>query len=572
MVYFIKKSNTRSKGLYLQIYQSYYVPGKGNRNKSYKVLGYYDDLVAQGICDPLAHFQQEVDDLNQKADKTKDIEIGDTSVTKNLGYFLLKGMFDLLAIDPIVHIMTRHMKFQYAVSDLIKTLTYAQVTNPGSKFQAVEHVIPNLYGGKTFSYDQILDGVCFLGEDYPKYIELLNYQIHKIWPRDVSTTYFDCTNYYFEIDVEDNDKKKGPSKENHQGPIISQALLLDSNQIPIGMKMFPGNQSEKPELRKMIEDVKNRYEVDGRIVQVADKGLNCGQNIYSAVKEAKDGYLFSKSVHGKNLSQSEKQWILLDNDQNKWKTVEDEQGKIQYKYKEMIDTFKYQFINEAGEKVSFEVKEKRVVTYTPSLARKQCIEIQKEIDKLSDLLTVKGITRKEIGDKTKYINIHAFDDHGVVIPVEVMLNEVKINEEFALAGYNLLVTSETNKSGKEIYEIYHGLSRIEESFRIMKSYLEARPVFLQKQESIEGHFLICYYGLTILRLLELYTFESKLSVSQIVKFIRQYNITEIGEGSFINSASKNKTHDLIKRQLGLAKLGTLHLRKKDVDNILNFEL
>ena len=443
--------------------------------------------------------------------------------------------------------------------------------NPGSKLQAVEHVIPNLYGGQTFSYDQILDGVCFLGEDYPKYIELLNYQIHKIWHRDVTTTYFDCTNYYFEIDLEVDDKKKGPSKENHRGPIVSQALLLDSNQIPIGMKMFPSNQSEKPELRKMIEDVRSRYEIEGKSVQIADKGLNCAQNIYSAVKEAKDGYLFSKSVHGKNLSQSEKQWILLDNDQNRWKTVDDENGKMKYKYKETVDTFKYQFTNEEGEKVSFEVKEKRVVTFNPLLARKQRFETQKEIDRVSELLTIKGITRKEIGDKTKYININAFDSHGVVVPLEAMLNEAKIEEECLIAGYNLLVTSEFKKNGKELYEIYHGLSRIEESFRIMKSYLEARPVFLQKQESIDGHFLICYYGLTILRLLELYTFQAKLSVSQIVKFIQQYNITEIGEGFFINSASKSKTHDIIKEQLGLAKLSILNLRKKDVDDILNFE-
>ena len=113
LVCFIKKSNTRNKGLYLQIYQSFYIPGRGNRNRSYKVLGYYDDLVAQGISDPILHFQALVDALNFKAGKKKEIEIGDVSVTKNLGYFLLKGIFDRLNIDPTVKIMTMNMKFQY---------------------------------------------------------------------------------------------------------------------------------------------------------------------------------------------------------------------------------------------------------------------------------------------------------------------------------------------------------------------------------------------------------------------------------------------------------------------------
>ena len=110
-------------------------------------------------------------------------------------------------------------------------MTYAQIVNTGSKLKAYENVIPNIYGVENFSYDQILDGSAFLGEDYTKYIEHLNYQISKVWKRNYSHNYFDCTNYYFEIDLEKDDKQKGPSKENHRGPIISQALLLDGDQI-----------------------------------------------------------------------------------------------------------------------------------------------------------------------------------------------------------------------------------------------------------------------------------------------------------------------------------------------------
>ena len=110
--------------------------------------------------------------------------------------------------------------------------------------------------------------------------------------------------------------RKGLHKENRHDPIIGQALLLDADLVPVAMQMYPGNESEKPYIRKIIEEMKSRYKVSGKTVQVADKGLNCARNIYAAVKEADDGYIFSKSIHGRNLSQKEKKWLLLENDKN----------------------------------------------------------------------------------------------------------------------------------------------------------------------------------------------------------------------------------------------------------------
>lgn len=569
MVYFLKKSSTRKKGVYLQIYESYYVPGKGGRNRSYKALGYVADLIEQGIKDPVAHFQKEVDVLNQTTSMVGQKEIGDASASKNIGYFLIKAMFDKLAFDPVVNLITRHRKFNYLVSDFIRVMTYAQIVNPGSKLKAYENVIPNIYGVENFSYDQILDGSAFLGEDYTKYIEHLNYQISKVWKRNYSHNYFDCTNYYFEIDLEKDDKQKGPSKENHRGPIISQALLLDGDQIPLGMLMFPGNESEKPQLRKMIEETKERYDIHQNIVQVADKGLNCAQNIHHAAVMGKDGYIFSRSVKGKSLSDVEKSWVLNDND---WKQVKDHDGTHLYSFKEWTDTFSYSFVDENGETIKFSRREKRVVTYSPKLARKQRAEISKELDKLETSLTVKKVARKELGDKVKYVNMQAFDENGVIVPIETSLNNEKISEAFKLAGYNLLVTSELKKSAREIYEIYHNLSKIEECFRITKSYLEARPVFLQKQESIYGHFLICYIALTILKLLEVKEFSGDIHPNQLVNFIRQFSITETLEGTYVNNASKSETHNKVQKKVKLTKLSALNLRKKDVENILNCEL
>ena len=572
MRYFVKKSTPSKKGLYLQIYKTNYVPGKGNQNKSYKAIGYVSDLIASGIPDPVAYAQNLVDELNSDLPNRKEMKIGDISSSKNLGYFLIKSMIDYLDFDYILKLMSSNMKFHFNLSDFVRSMIYAQIVNPGSKHKAFEKVMPNIYGTESFSYDQILDTINYIGNDYQKFVELLNISIQKKWKRNTSNAYFDCTNYYFEIDLPKEDRQFGPSKEERHLPIIGQALLLDEDQIPIGMSLYPGNESEKPKIRESIENLKQRFDIDSRIVQVADKGLNCARNIYAASKEANDGYIFSKSVHGKNLSKQEKQWVLLENENNIWNEVKDSNGKLIYKYKECIDTFKYKFTNEEGKCVEFNVKEKRVVSYNPSLARKQKAQIQKQIDKAISISSLKQASKEEYGDSIKYVNFTSIDKEGEVVKSIPSLNQEKIDEDLSFAGYNLLVTSEINKSAQDIYNTYHGLWRIEESFRVMKTYLEARPVYLQNKESIYGHFTICYMALTILRLIELKVFNDELPIGQIIEFIRNYNITETLEGSFINNATKSNTLSIIQKRYGLSKLDNIQLRKKDVENILASEL
>ena len=572
MRYFLKKSTPSKKGLYLQIYQSCYVTGKGGRNKSYQAIGYYDDLIAKGISDPIKYAQDLVDELNENIPNKQTQKIGDVSFKKNLGYFLLKSIWDYLGLNNDIDIMTSNRNSHFKMSEFIFAMINAQVVNPGSKHNAFEKVIPSLYGSSVFSYDQILDAVNYIGDDYQKFIEVMNHHIEKKFSRKTKKTYFDCTNYYFEIDLPKDDKQFGPSKEERHLPIIGQALLLDEQQIPLGMSLYPGNQSEKPEIRKSIEDLKSRFNIDSKIVQVADKGLNCARNIYAASIEANDGYIFSKSVHGKNLSKQEKAWITLDNENNVWNEVKDINGKLIYKYKECIDTFDYNFINDDGQYIKFKVKEKRVVSFNPSLAKKQQVQIQKQIDKAKEISTIKQASKSEYGDSIKYVNFASSNNNGEIVDVVISLNQDKIDEDLQFAGYNLLVTSEINKSAEEIYNTYHGLWRIEESFRVMKTYLEARPVYLQKVESIYGHFTICYLALTLLRLLELKVFNDELPISQLIEFIRNYTITEIPEGSYINNAIKSKTLNVIKKRYCLSNLDNAYLKKKDVENILNAEL
>ena len=482
MAYFLKKSNYK-KGTYLQIYESFYDPErKGGAHRSYKALGYVHELQAQGIDDPISFYQEEVKKLNQafqaaKADK-KARQISDDSPEKLIGYFPMKNINDKLSVKRYIDLMQTATDFRFNVFDMISALVYARLVHPCSKSKTYDEVIPKLFGSYDFSLNQLYDGLEYIGCEYEKIIEIYNHQIQQMYKFDTSHTYFDCTNFYFEIDKEDDFRKKGPSKENKKEPIVGLGLLLDANQIPIGMKLFPGNQSEKPVIRNIIHDLKKRNSVSGRTIQIADYGMNCAENIFHALKNG-DGYIFSKSV--KLLPETEKTWMLLPND---YKDIKNKKGEVLYRIKECVDDFEYKFNDpETGKEKKFKITEKRIVTYNPKLAKKQIYEINKEVEK-ARLLKASQAKKSEYGDSAKYVIFATADKKGNETngKIKVTMNEKLIKKNLELAGYNLLVTSEITMSDKDVYDAYHNLWRIEESFRIMKSQLDARPVYLQKED------------------------------------------------------------------------------------------
>lgn len=166
---------------------------------------------------------------------------------------------------------------------MVAQLVYARILFPCSKSKTVSTVFPRLYQGVSISEDQVYDGCAFIRESYKKYIELFNHCYEEHYKLDFSSVFFDCTNYYFEIDIPKEDKQKGASKENRHDSIIGQALLLDADLIHLAMQMYPRNESEKPYIRNIIQEMIERYNVTGKTVQVAGKGLNCTRNIYTAI-------------------------------------------------------------------------------------------------------------------------------------------------------------------------------------------------------------------------------------------------------------------------------------------------
>lgn len=533
MAYFLKKSNYK-KGTYLQIYESFYDPErKGGAHRSYKALGYVHELQAKGIEDPVAFYQEEVIKLNQelnaakKANRTR--QISDDSPEKLIGYFPLKNINDRLSVKKYIDLMQTATDFRFNVFDMMSSLVYARLVHPCSKAKTYEEVIPKLFDTYDYSLNQLYDGLEYIGCEYEKIIEIYNHQIGQMYSFHTSHTYFDCTNFYFEIDREDDFRRKGPSKENRKDPIVGMGLLLDANQIPMGMKLYPGNESEKPILRNIIDDLKKRNSISGKTIQVADKGLNCAENIIHALKSG-DGYIFSKSV--KLLPETEVTWVLLDND---YRDVTDKNGNLLYRIKECVDDFTYTTTDSEGKKRKVQLPEKRVATFNPKLAEKQRLEIKKQVEKAISLKTAKA-KKSEYGDCAKYVTFITTDKKGNETDgaVKAVLNEDVINKSLNLAGYNLLVSSETKMSATEIYSAYHNLWRIEESFRIMKSQLDARPVYLQKEDTITGHFLICYLAVLLTRLLQFKVLKNEYCSEELFDFIHDFRVAKISDKKYIN--------------------------------------
>ena len=567
MAYFLKKTKNK-KGTYLQIYESYYDPErKGGAHRSYKPIGYVHELQASGIEDPITVFGEEVQKLNQeykrKKQSEKERQISEESPEKLLGYFPLKNLNDSLGCKKYIDLMQTTTSFRFNIFDMMSALIYAKAVHPCSKLKTYIEVIPKLFEKHDFSLNQIYSGLGYIGSEYEKIIEIFNHQVSQKYPFDTSHSYFDCTNFYFEIDKEDEFRLKGPSKENKKEPIVGMGLLLDANQIPIGMKLYPGNESEKPIIRNIIDDLKQRSHISGRTIQVADKGLNCFNNIMHALKSG-DGYIFSKSV--KNLPETEKTWVLLEND---YVDVKNKKGEVLYRIKDCVDDFSYTYTDDTGHKKTLKLTEKRIVTFNPKLAEKQTYEINRQVEKAKKLRACEA-KKSEYGDSSKYVTFVSTDKKGTKTTgkSKVEINEKAIENAKKLAGYNMLITSEIRMTASEIYAAYHNLWRIEESFRIMKSQLDARPVFMQKQETITGHFLICYLAVLLTRLLQIHTLKDEYDTEEIFDFIRDFRIAKIADRKYINLTRSSSFIKELSCLTGLP-LTSYFLGNEDINKMLS---
>lgn len=536
MAYFLRGTKRGNGDIYYQVYDSYYDKDeKRSKTKSARKLGLLSTLKNDGESDEacIARLKETVIGMERKRRQDNAEEIDDTEKVLCYGTYLLSTLIDRMNLRRMIDLLAFDRKIRFSLSDVLFSLAEARVVDPCSKAKTFSEVFPMMYDDPTkkLSLDQMYEGLSILGECPEDVIDVLNAGTGKLFRRNLDTVYFDCTNYYFEIDAEDGFRMKGPSKENRADPIVGMALLLDSDCIPYQMRLYPGNCSEKPYLPESIRKAREERGKTSKMIQVADKGLNCAENI--AKCSPNDGYIFSKSLKG--ISESEMDWIFNDDE---WTEVNDKNGNLIFKYKSIKKVFDYAYKDSAGAHVTFRKDEKRLVFFNPALKKKQTTEALRLYNKAVNKTGASQI-KEDIGGKGgKYIRTEVSDSKtGEILEnarINVISNEQKLENDLKIAGYNMLVTSEIDMDDRKIYDTYHELWNIERTFRLMKTQLSARPVYGSTKEFITGHFLSCYTAILLVRLLEKKVFDKMFSAEEIISYMKKARAISIGNDEYLN--------------------------------------
>ena len=530
MSYFIRKKHN-NRGEYYTLVHAIYKPSIKNTIQKTKVLGYHDDFVKK-YTDVETYLNEYVDNLNKKENEKKLIDdepIPSISPIKNLGYFMIKDYYDALNINQIIDVLAQFNKIseKNKIKDSLKFLLYSRIINPGS-------ILSNFKDDKNLYFDDFnitLDSLYFanrfIGANYKLVKDFLQEKVSSVYKYDYKNTYFDTTNYYFEIDRPSYKKQKGPSKENRKEPIIGLGLLIDKNGIPIDYDTFPGNQDEIPVMQSILDNYREKYGRGNKIIRIADKGLNSGDNIADAIRH-EDGYIFSKSVRKSDTELIN--WIL--DDQGYKETIKN--NEVVYKIKSRETTVKIKVTDEkTSSKKETEIDQIQVVFYSKNFADKAKYERNKLIDKA--IKETNSERRKSmLGQSYKYIKETRIDKEGNEINGSVVLSidQDKIDEDSKLDGYYLIVTNQDDKTDEEIIDLYRGLWEIEESFRITKSELLARPAFISSDDGIEGHFFTCYLALLILRLIQKTKLKNTIGITSLLNTMRKYSCFKMDENKY----------------------------------------
>ena len=512
----IQKQKQRT---YLTIAHSYRNPEtKKNQTKIIQSLGYLDEL-EQTYPDPIAHFKQIAKQMNEEEKAKKvhyRIEIKpDETITsdnrKNLGYIALSKVYHELGLDKFFHNRARGTKAKFPINDIMKTEVFSRILFPNSKKSTYEnrHLFFEKNDYELADVYRCLSFIDTISRDTQLHIHR---KVTELTGRNCELLYYDTTNYYFEIDEADELRKKGVSKEHRPEPIVQMGLLMDESGIPIAYKLFPGNTNDCTTLKPIMKEIKRDFGV-GKTIIVADKGLNTHKNIVFNILKG-DGYIYSQSVR---KAEKELKDYVLDDDGYRHLNSD-------YKLKSRFYPRNLKVEDKFGKTKTIRVDEKQIIFYSEKYAKKARIEREKAIEKAQRLIQHPGQFRKSTAyGSAKYIHNIAFDKStGEVIDTgkSLSINLDKIREEERFDGYYAIITNELDKTDSDVIDIYRGLWKIEESFKITKSHLQARPVYLSRHDRINAHFLICFIALVILRLLEFRLNQLRLPDSQKIPAVR----------------------------------------------------
>jgi len=574
----------KKKGTYLIIEKKYWdKQKKKSTTEHHKTLGYLHDLQKQ-FPDPIAHFRDEVEQMNadEKSNNKLTLIIDlkenlptETHTRYNLGYAIIMKIYHELELDRFFNNMARHETFKYNSNSIMKLLVITRILHPSSKRGSYYYRdrFFERFGFELYDLYRSLSHFSNIGMECQQFI---SDQINTKFGRDTKLMYFDVTNFHFEIDKTDDLRKRGKEKNRRPDPIVQMALAMDSDGIPLYYKLFPGNTNDSKTFAPVFSDVCVRFN-PGRVIAVADMGCTSSDNIFFLKGGDRDkrihGYVFSYSI--RKASKIFKKYVLddvgyTDSDGNPLKE------KYDFKIKSRIEVREIQVTMRNGSKKTMLIDEKQVIFWSKKYADKASAEREELIKRAYEIIAdPQKYNRDTVHGAGMYIKNITFDKQTGEIYEDqgkkLIFDEEKVQENAKYDGFYCLITSELDMTDQRIIDIYRGLSDIEDNFKVVKSNMDIRPVYVSREDRINAHVLSCFISLVIVRLIQkktgfmftpeqiatcLNSISCSLEHENIYLFDYRTHISDkIGEAFGIDFTKKRLRLNEIKKILAASKKG-----------------
>lgn len=521
--------------------------------KIYENIGNLNSLKQRaGDEDPLSWLKNYVSTLNNKPTtiiikkyENKIIEMNKQNLF-NIGYLFLHSIYYSLKLNKICSYITNQYQFKYDLNSILSNLIYARIIFPSSKLKTLE-LSKKFFEQPNFEYNHILRALEIISKESDYIQSQLYNNSKKIIKRNNKVLFYDCTNFFFEIDQEDDLRRYGKSKENRPSPIVQMGLFMDGNGIPLTFNITSGNTNEQTTLKPLEEKIIEDFNL-AEIVVCTDAGLASTANrkfnntnlrkfiTTQSIKKLKD-YLKQEALDltkGWKLPGSDKTYDI-----SKLRTDEN----LKEKYKDKI-FYKERWINEDN------LEQRLIVTYSVKYQEYQTHIRNNQIERAKKIIeqNPKKIGKAKQNDPKRFIQITNTTSNGEIAEeTHYNINQDIIDEEAKYDGLYAVCTN-LEDDVEEIIKVNHRRWDIEESFRIMKSEFEARPVYLSREDRIKAHFMTCFLALLIFRILEK-KLDEKYTVNEIIETIKNMNLLKEEEG-FIPVYTRTNITDLLHEKFG----------------------
>lgn len=448
------------------------------------------------------------------------------------GYLFVQSIYYGLQLNKTCRKLKAKYNFKYDLNAILSDLVYSRVLEPCSK-RASFKTASEFLERPTYELHDVYRALDVLGTECDFIQSEVYKNSHFLTKRNDKILYYDCSNYYFEIEQEDGSKKYGKSKEHRPNPIMQMGLFMDGDGIPLAFSLFPGNANEQTSLKPLEEKVISDFGCS-KFIYCSDAGLG-SESIRAYNHRGERAYIVTQSI--KKLKSEEKEWVL---NKKGFKRVSDDQPVDIAKIPEDDNGLYYKDEPYTTDKLH----QRLIVTYSPKYALYQKTIRDGQVERAEKMLS-SGKTkknRKNPNDPARFIGTTAATKDGEVAEISHYLDNDKMEAEAQYDGLYAVCTDLLDDDVEDILKVSEGRWQIEECFRIMKTDFSARPVYLQNENRIKAHFLICFLSLLSYRLLEK-KLDNKYTCEQILKTLKSMNFAEIEEQGYMPLYTREKITD-----------------------------